>query len=122
MRWFVTGGAGFIGSNFVRLALAERPDLEIELLASQAGGGFLGGPPPGSIEDGLLFGFLTEAAADTILLPADLPIVGGQPVSVLLPGGTGNCAAGDDRDTFDGMSGWWLYPDYRAEPVPFVGD
>lgn len=29
MRWFVTGGAGFIGSNFVRLALHERSDLEI---------------------------------------------------------------------------------------------
>jgi dTDP-glucose 4,6-dehydratase len=29
MRWLVTGGLGFIGSNFVRLALAEQPDLEI---------------------------------------------------------------------------------------------
>jgi len=29
MRWFVTGGAGFIGSNFVRLALGELADLEI---------------------------------------------------------------------------------------------
>jgi dTDP-glucose 4,6-dehydratase len=27
--YVVTGGAGFIGSNFVRLALAERPDLSI---------------------------------------------------------------------------------------------
>jgi len=27
--WVVTGGAGFIGSNFVRLALEERPDLRI---------------------------------------------------------------------------------------------
>lgn len=27
--WVVTGGAGFIGSNFVRLMLAERPDLRI---------------------------------------------------------------------------------------------
>jgi len=27
--WVVTGGAGFIGSNFVRLALNERPDLHI---------------------------------------------------------------------------------------------
>jgi len=27
--WVVTGGAGFIGSNFVRLALQERPDLRI---------------------------------------------------------------------------------------------
>ena len=29
MRWLVTGGLGFIGSNFIRLALRERSDLEI---------------------------------------------------------------------------------------------
>ncbi len=29
MRWLITGGLGFIGSNFVRLSLRERPDLEI---------------------------------------------------------------------------------------------
>src|SRR6201997_2060800 len=29
MRWLVTGGLGFIGSNFVRLALREQADLEI---------------------------------------------------------------------------------------------
>lgn len=29
MRWLVTGGLGFIGSNFVRLALRERPDLRV---------------------------------------------------------------------------------------------
>jgi dTDP-glucose 4,6-dehydratase len=29
MRILVTGGAGFIGSNFVRLLLAERPDAEV---------------------------------------------------------------------------------------------
>jgi dTDP-glucose 4,6-dehydratase len=29
MRWFITGGAGFIGSNFVRLVLRERPDVEV---------------------------------------------------------------------------------------------
>lgn len=29
MRWLVTGGLGFIGSHFIRLALASRPGLEI---------------------------------------------------------------------------------------------
>ncbi|HUZ48182.1 MAG TPA: dTDP-glucose 4,6-dehydratase [Candidatus Dormibacteraeota bacterium] len=29
MRWLVTGGLGFIGSNFIRLALRERPELSI---------------------------------------------------------------------------------------------
>lgn len=32
MRILVTGGAGFIGSNFVHLTLAERPDVEITVL------------------------------------------------------------------------------------------
>jgi hypothetical protein len=97
-------------------------DIEIELIASQVGAEFLGGPPPASLESGLLLGFLTEAAANSILLPADLPIVGGQPISVLLPGGAGNCAPGDDRDLHQGQSGWWFYFDLRAEPAPFVGD
>jgi len=29
MRWLVTGGLGFIGSHFIRLALRERPGLEV---------------------------------------------------------------------------------------------
>ena len=29
MRYLVTGGAGFIGSNFVRYLLAERPDSDV---------------------------------------------------------------------------------------------
>jgi dTDP-glucose 4,6-dehydratase len=29
MRWLVTGGLGFIGSHFIRLALRERPSLEV---------------------------------------------------------------------------------------------
>lgn len=29
MRWLVTGGAGFIGSNFIRYLLRERPDAQV---------------------------------------------------------------------------------------------
>ncbi len=29
MRWLVTGGLGFIGSHFIRLVLAERPEVQI---------------------------------------------------------------------------------------------
>ncbi|HKE37960.1 MAG TPA: dTDP-glucose 4,6-dehydratase [Candidatus Baltobacteraceae bacterium] len=29
MRWLITGGLGFIGSNFVRLVLNERPDVRV---------------------------------------------------------------------------------------------
>ena len=33
-KLLVTGGAGFIGSNFVRLTLAERPEYEITVIDS----------------------------------------------------------------------------------------
>lgn len=32
MRLLVTGGAGFIGANFVRCTLAQRPDVKITVL------------------------------------------------------------------------------------------
>ena len=32
MKVLVTGGAGFIGSNFVHLTLATRPDAEVTVL------------------------------------------------------------------------------------------
>ena len=69
---------------------------------------------------GLLFGFLSEAEADAFILPADLPVVGGQALSSLFPGGTDNCAAGDDRDVHEGQSGWWLYFQFSAAAVPWT--
>jgi hypothetical protein len=71
---------------------------------------------------GLMRGFLSEAEAATVLLPAGLPIVGGDPITVLLPGGAGNCAGHDDRDTRLGISGWWFYFNFPADAVLWTGD
>jgi len=46
-----------------------------------------------------------------------VPLIGGQPLSALLPGGAGNCAAGDDRDMLNGEPGWWFYFAIEAERV-----
>lgn len=79
------------------------------------------GAPPTTMADGLLRGFLTQALADAILLPADLPIVGGQPLSILLPGGAGNCAAHDDRETHESELGWWFYLNFPTARVIWTG-
>lgn len=94
---------------------------EIPVLAAQVAAERLGEPPT-ELRDGLWMGFLRESDADAILLPPAIPIVGGQPISILFPGGTGNCAAHDDRDAGPGgESGWWLYFNFTAAPVSFTG-
>lgn len=64
-----------------------------------------------SLDLGLTLGFISEADADTVIFPDDTPVVGGETLSSLLPGGTGNCSSNDDRDFFtDGVTlGWWFY-------------
>ncbi len=68
---------------------------------------------PGALvmDQGLHKGFVTEAAAESTVIPADIPQIGGQTLAALLPGGLDNCAATDDRDVGpDGMTmGWWFY-------------
>jgi len=71
------------------------------------------------VPTGLLMGFLKESDADIILLPDDLPFVGGQPLSHILPGGAGCCAPGDDRDELAGESGWWFYFNWVGDQVDF---
>lgn len=95
-------------------------EVEVTLRDLQVSATFVG-DPVSDLTTGLIRGFLSEADADAILLPPDLPLVGGMPISVLLPGGTGSCASGDDRDTLDGVSGWWLYFNYTATRVTYFG-
>lgn len=81
------------------------------------------GSPAGTVVNGLVRGFISEAAADATLLPADLPVVGGQPLSQQLPGGNPpgsgntNCAGHSDKDTNGGVPGWWFYLNFTAVAV-----
>jgi hypothetical protein len=75
--------------------------------------------------NGIIRGFISEADADSIELPAGLPLVGEQPVSSLFPGGTGNCRTGegiDDRDIGpDSEPGWYFYLNFTAHEVDWTG-
>jgi hypothetical protein len=80
------------------------------------------GNPASNLVNGLLRGFISEADANATILPAVLPLIGGQPLSALLPGGTNNCAAFDDRDVNGGVQGWWFYLNFTAPQVVLLGD
>jgi hypothetical protein len=78
--------------------------------------------PVSGFATGLMRGFLSEADAATVILPASLPIVGGQPITVLLPGGSGNCSTHDDRDSLNSVTGWWFYFNFPATAVSWTGN
>lgn len=80
------------------------------------------GNPATSTVTGLLRGFISETDANATTLPADLPLVGGRPLSSILPGGTGNCRAANlsDKDTNNGVVGWWFYLNFPTTSVPWV--
>jgi hypothetical protein len=88
--------------------------LLLPLQAIQVAGNWVG---THAVVPGLLRGFLRESDADQTLLPSSYPVVGGQPLSSLFPGGSGNCSAADDRDIFEGESGWWMYLEFTAAKV-----
>ena len=66
----------------------------------------------GTLSDGLLLGFLSEAVASGTLLPASLPLVGGAPLSSVLKA--------SDKDLGPtGTSGWWFHLNFLATPAAF---
>lgn len=74
------------------------------------------GPPltATGLTDGLLFGFLAETDAAAVILPADLPLVGGQPLTNLL--------RVSERDTGPGgVLGWWFHLNFTAEAATWSG-
>jgi hypothetical protein len=86
------------------------------------------GVPAGTLVNGLMRGFLSEADANATILPASFPLIGGQPLSTLFPGGdppgTGNtnCASHSDVDLGpSGERGWWMYFNFAASPAGYTG-
>lgn len=96
--------------------------IPVALENAQLAGEYVGAPVT-SIADGLGFGFISQTVANQTILPPTLPLVGGLPLSALLPGGAGNCSSTDARDTGpDGVTlGWWIYFNYTAVEVPYTG-
>lgn len=89
--------------------------IPVQLTDAQVSATFVGNPAT-SLSNGLLRGFVSEADANATIIPASFPIVGGQPLSKLLPGGTGNCAAFSDKDTGPGgVIGWYFYLNFPAQ-------
>lgn len=72
------------------------------------------GTPATGVVNGLLRGFITEADANATIFPAGTAIIGGRPLSFILPGGAGNCANHSAKDTNNGVVGWWFYLNFTA--------
>jgi hypothetical protein len=96
-------------------------DFQLPFIDAEIAAQYVGDPADGMVE-GVLHGFLTEESADNTILPEDIPLLGGQPISSILPGGKNNCADHDDRDMLDGVSGWWFYLDFKAARVGYTGE
>ena len=90
--------------------------LVLPLLDTALGATIRVNPTPGLV-NGVMRGFVSEAVAEAITLPGDF---GGGTLASVLPGGSGSCAAGDDRDELDGVSGWWFYFQYTATDVAYA--
>lgn len=92
---------------------------QITLSDAQIGATY-SGTPATSLTGGLLKGFISEADAQAIMFTLPDPPGGIVSLASVLPGGAGNCNNGDDRDTHNGVSGWWMYFDLSAQLVPWT--
>ncbi len=93
--------------------------IRISLRDAQVAAAYVGAPA-GRLSNALLRGFLTLSDAMMINLPDDIPLLGGMPISSLLPGGPGNCKDESDMDTHPVHGrGWWMYLNGTATEVDY---
>jgi hypothetical protein len=97
---------------------------DIPLEDVQVGATYVGNPASGLI-NGIIRGFISEADANMILLPDNVPLINGQPISSLFAGNVANCRTGagfDDRDLGPGPElGWYFYLNFTAHEVVWTG-
>lgn len=96
----------------------EIAGIPLTLSSARIGATWVGSPAE-SMTNGLISGFVSVTQANSTILPSSLPLVGGHPLSRLLPGGTNNCAQLSDRDT-NVVQGWWFYWNFTATKVNWV--
>jgi len=85
---------------------------------------YSGGVPPNQLVSGVLTGFLTEADARAAILPASLPLVGGDSIWQHLAAARASgssCSTRDDRDTYMGTTGFWFFLNFTATLADWVG-
>jgi cysteine-rich repeat protein len=104
-------------SNAVTLTI-NIGGIPITLHDAQVAARYVGNPAT-SLSNGLLRGFISEADANATIIPASFPLVGGKPLSSLLAGGSGACPSFSDKDTDNGVVGWWFYLNFPATKVPW---
>ncbi|HEX7700208.1 MAG TPA: DUF4215 domain-containing protein, partial [Kofleriaceae bacterium] len=115
----ITNATGPCYSSSTTTVTVTLAGIPITLKDARVAATFVGAPATSTV-NGLLMGFISETDANATILPASLPLVGGQPLSSLLAGGTGACnSGGDDRDLDNGVRGWWFYLNFTAARVPW---
>ena len=116
-----TGPCFVAALGTVTISLAGIP---VTLTDTQIAATYVGSPAT-NLANGLMRGFISEADANATVIPNSFPLVGGQALSVLFPGGDPagpgiNCASWSDKDTNNGVVGWWTYLNFSATQVPFT--
>jgi hypothetical protein len=96
------------------------------------------GSPPNRLITGVVTGFLTETAAADVILPATLPLVGGDSLYEHLQAGNRSvmnsmgmsipdgCNVGggtheDDADTVGGVRGFWFFLNFESDLITWTG-
>ena len=91
--------------------------IPVQLTDAQIAATFVGTPAT-SLSNGLMRGFLSEADANATLIPASVPLIGGRPLSSVLPGGTNACPSFSDKDVGPGgVVGWYFYLNFPAQKL-----